>query len=58
MSTSEYPDLFLKCQNTVKYHVFTFDMVNSKNMPIEYRKNAQIKITNLMLKIYEEIKKY
>lgn len=55
MSTSEYHDLFLKCQDTGLYHVFTFDIVNSKNMPIEERKNAQIKITNLMLKIYEEI---
>ena len=55
MSTSEYHDLFLKCQDTGLYHVFTFDMVNSKNMSIEYRKNAQPKLISLMLKIYEEI---
>lgn len=56
MSTYEYHDLFLKCQDTGLYHVFTFDMVNSKNMSIEYRKNAQPKLISLMLKIYEKIK--
>ena len=55
MSTYEYNDLFLKCQNTGKYHVFTFDIVNSKNMSIETRRNAQPKLVSLMFKIYEEI---
>lgn len=55
MSTSEYHELFLKCQETGIYHVFTFDIVNSKNMSIETRRNAQPKLISLMLKIYEEI---
>ena len=32
MSTSEYNDLFLKCQSTGMYHVFCFDIVGCKKM--------------------------
>lgn len=55
MSTSEYHDLYLKCQNTGIYHVFTFDIVKSKNMTIEYRAAVQSKLYELMQKMYEEI---
>lgn len=32
MSTFEYNDLYLKCQNTGKYHVFVFDIISSKKI--------------------------
>ena len=35
MSYEEYNDLFLKCQDIGKYHVFTFDIVDSKKWKIE-----------------------
>ncbi len=55
MSTFEYNDLYLKCQNTGKYHMFIFDIVNSKNMDNISRQQAQIKMIELMNKIYETI---
>ena len=30
MSTFEYNDLYLKCQDTDIYHMFVFDMIGSK----------------------------
>lgn len=30
MSYTEYSDMFQKCQSTAPYHLFTYDMVNSK----------------------------
>lgn len=38
MSYEEYNDMFLKCQDTGKYHVFTFDIVGSKKWKIEHVK--------------------
>ena len=35
MSSREYNDMFLKCQKTAPYHVFTFDIVDSKKMDKE-----------------------
>ena len=32
MSTSEYNDLFLKCQSIGMYHMFCFDIVGCKKM--------------------------
>jgi len=61
MSTFEYNDLYLTCQNTGKYHMFIFDMIDSKNMSFNYRKEAQIKIIKLMNNMYktiEQIEKY
>lgn len=55
MSTHEYNDLFLKCQETGKYHVFTFDIIASKKL--ENRLEAQIKIIELILMVYRKIEK-
>ena len=56
MSTFEYNDLYLKCQNTGIYHMFVFDMIGSKKMTFTYRKEAQEKMIELMLRIYKTIK--
>lgn len=53
MSTHEYNDLFLKCQETGKYHVFTFDIKNSKR--ITERENAQYKLIELNIMMYRMI---
>lgn len=59
MSTSEYNDLFLKCQDTGKYHVFTFDMVGSSKFRTEGKNNerldAQIKLMYLNALMYKLI---
>lgn len=55
MATSEYNDLFLLCQETGKYHMFTFDIVNSKKMDNLTRKIAQEKLIDLMRSIYQVI---
>ena len=56
MSTCEYNDLFLKCQDTGKYHVFTFDIEGSKKMDNKTRYNAQVKLIKLMRCIYSILK--
>lgn len=53
MSTLEYNDLFLKCQDTGLYHVFTFDIKDSKNL--ENREEIQFKIIELIKNIYKRI---
>lgn len=53
MSSYEYNDLFLKCQKTAPYHVFTFDIVDSKKMDNETRNNAQIKLRKLAILNYK-----
>lgn len=55
MSTEEYNDLFLKCQNKGKYHMFVFDMIGSKNMTRQYRYEAQDKMVKLMDRMYKTI---
>jgi len=57
MSTSEYYDLCYKAQNNLdaKYHIFVFDIKGSKEMPKEERCDAQVKMEELMLKMYAEI---
>jgi len=57
MSTFEYNDLFIKAQEIGNYHVFVFDIVDSKKMNNKERYIAQQKMINLMLKIYNSIKK-
>ena len=52
MSTYEYNDMFLKCQDTGKYHVFTFDIEGSKKMDNKTRYDAQVKLIKLMKCIY------
>lgn len=55
MSTFEYNDLFLLCQQTGKYHMFTFDIVNSMEMDNMSRKIAQEKTIKLMKSMYQAI---
>ena len=57
MSTFEYNDLYLKCQDTGIYHIFTFDMIGSKNMPSSYRREAQTKMNKLMTRMYKTIER-
>ena len=58
MSYNEYNDLFLKCQDTGKYHVFTFDIVGSKEMDDKTRYDTQILLIELAglmyLKLFSE----
>lgn len=56
MSTYEYNDLFIKCQGTGKYHVFTFDIEDSRKMDNKTRNDAQVKLIKLMKCIYTMIK--
>ena len=56
MSYDEYNDLAIKAQNTGIYHIFVFDMMNSKEMDGNTRKENQIKTINLMNQIYNHIK--
>lgn len=49
MSSYEYIDLCEKAQNeSSKYHVFTFDIIDSKKMSKESRIDASNKTENLM----------
>lgn len=57
MSYNEYNDMFLKCQEVGLYHVFTFDIKNSKGMNNLIRLEAQKKLYLLANKMYEEIEK-
>lgn len=52
MSTYEYNDLYLLCQDTGKYHVFSFDIEGSKKMDSKTRYDAQLKLIKLMTSIY------
>ena len=56
MSTYEYNDLFLKCQSTGIYHMFTFDIKNSKRIENgNWRMVSQIRlILNMYRKIQEK----
>ena len=53
MSAYEYNDLFLKCQRTGLYHMFTFDIKNSKK--IENTDWRMISQTRLILNVYRKI---
>lgn len=55
MSNIEYIDLYIKAQETGIYHMYTFDIVNSKQMPREVRQDAQEKMVILMERFYKEI---
>ena len=55
MSAYEYNDLFLKCQETGKYHVFTFDIEGCKNIDSKTRYDNQDKMVKLMKCIYTAI---
>ncbi|MBQ3020881.1 MAG: hypothetical protein IJD92_01495 [Bacilli bacterium] len=47
MSSFEYNDLFIKCQKYAPYHMFTFDIKDSKKMDKKTRLEAQYKLINL-----------
>lgn len=53
MSTLEYNDLFLKCQETGMYHVFGFDIKDSKSL--ENRYEVQEKLIQMILNIHKRI---
>lgn len=55
MSTSEYHDLFWKCQGTGKYHMFCFDRMDSKEKNRKLQQNTQEKMIELMDSIYLSI---
>ena len=60
MSSLEYTDLFLKAQNnsTSPYHIFTFDIVNSKGLDREdylLIRNTLFKIINDLLELLKKI---
>lgn len=57
MSSYEYNDLFFRCQSTGIYHVFTFDIKNSKKMERNVRFDAQKKLIELGLTMYRYIQK-
>ena len=46
MSTFEYNDLYLKCQNSGIYHMYIFDIKDSKKMTSSKRKEAQLSAFN------------
>jgi len=55
MSTNEYNDLFFKCQNNAPYHVFTFDIKDSKKMDYRPREIARQKLLKFITLIYNKI---
>ena len=55
MSTPEYNELFLNCQSTGMYHVFTFDIKDSKKMEPSDRLKAQYKLLELDMMMYKTI---
>ena len=55
MATSEYHDLFLKCQISGKYHMYCFDRVNSKLEKKESKQEIQEKMIELMNSIYSSV---
>lgn len=56
MAVDEYYEMFISCQNTGKYQVFTFDLVDSKKLDIVNRNIIQIKLVELIKEMYLEIK--
>lgn len=55
MSYEEYNDMFLKCQDTGKYHVFTFDIVGSKKMDDRIREIARQKLLKFITLFYNKL---
>ena len=54
MGYSEYEDLFIKCQDTAPYHMFLYDVVNSRN---ELDNRTRSKILELLFNVYERIQR-
>lgn len=60
MSYFEYNDLFMKCQENGKYHVFCFDIVDSKEMDKKLRYEVQyllFELAHLMVLILQNEEK-
>jgi len=55
MSYEEYNDMFLKCQDIGKYHVFTFDIVGSKKMDDRTREIARQKLLKFITLFYNKL---
>ena len=55
VSYEEYNDMFLKCQDTGKYHVFTFDIVGSKKMDDRTREIARQKLLKFITLFYNKL---
>lgn len=55
MSTHEYNDLFLKCQSYAPYHVYTFDIKDSKKMEAITREIARQKLLKFITLMYNKI---
>ena len=54
MSSFEYYDLFLKSQNNGEYHMFTFDLKDSKKMNSNDRLDAMYKMRHMLKDIYNK----
>lgn len=52
MSYTEYKDMFLDCQDTAPYHLFIFDIANSRNIK-DYSRNSNI--SKLIFQLYKKI---
>lgn len=59
MSTEEYDDLFNKCQDdpNAKYHMFTFDIVESKKLSVLKLITAETDLKNIIIDTYTELEK-
>ena len=55
MSTDEYNDMFLRCQATGMFHMFTFDLKNCKSMDPETLNDAEFKLVQLVLRTYKQL---
>ena len=55
MSYEEYIDLFVGSQETGIYHMYTFDIVKSREMDVVLRQASQEKLVVLMEKMYQEL---
>ena len=55
MSYHEYYDLYYKCQDYAPYHLFTFDIVGSKNLYAQGDSTYISKISVLIYNLYKKI---
>ena len=55
MSYYEYKSLFDRCQKDAPYHLFVYDMVNSRQ--VKDMNKRQSDVARLLFAVYEEIKK-
>ena len=57
MAYDEYLDLYIAAQENpnAKYYVVSFDVIDSKKMPSEARRNLQLDIETIMKYVYEKL---